>query len=1104
MIMKPHSHLLALLVLVSTDMKNTIASVKSVVAILAVSIACANMSLAQAENGNLLASGNFESIAPWQANDHLQKHGQTTLMPNEQGVRIHNPAIDLDASLYQDIATEGQAAFAWSARIKGGGMMRASLAFVSMDAHGETLAIETPTKVQGTSWKTFQGTVHVPPATRTLRVVLAVLDGSCAFANLELLRSSERGKTAWQGRSSSKHAASTPKEATEESPQPGFSVNVLPVERPFWELFAEDLDGEGRPEIIGCDVDGTVTVRHEGEAPFLQLNAGALVYQFAAADLDGDGMKEILFSSVDPKLPLRAIDLRGQTVRSFEEARGPERVAAGDLDGDSRPDIAVSVDNQRAGSGIAAGLTVYDRAGRKLWAKERTLRHFAFADWVPGDGQELVVGGPGTEFTVYGRTGDERKRFAVKGALLEQFEVADIDGDGSPEIVAIYQGGANYGLVCHNGIKELWDTPVAVSLRSSGTGASALVACGDFDAKLAGRETVVVGLHVVTVVDATGSVVYQSRDGRDGAYWEMWAPDGINSPDIAFWAGPVPQLFLSSSRFRHPACYRLEYGKTDEFKAFKVLDQEKHLDRMYAAVKARSALPPRTSERIKVFMALGEFARVPEATLRQYAAALKRLETPALEYLVMYEASDLLGHERGQKMTTDQIVERARLFEKTGIPFGYFATHGGQVWITREAIRRSKEAAPRMFRFLYIAENLETLYSPLYKDVLKWTDEALDFCTAHGMKMIFKEKHDVWGLLPSDPEVFNVLFSPEHRETTVPIWSTNQPYQPEIQLGGMLGLKSAGLCREFGMSTQYWNWHEWGRYPRGIRDVSPTYVCPADIILRLELMGVALGGTWVHVEGGQTYLESDPREGVVPLANRHRELVYEMVRKSLLVPGALPANLNRATVVRTFHPGLEAGKEQGRRIAYPYYERNTEALRRGFIPARYLFEPYAEEAFPRLAYVEDWNVRSCFPQTPYGWVPVLPPAAKLPPGAFAIHTDGERVRLTGDWQDAVAAAPDVARVLQQGAAAIPLQAPGACLILQRDGEGTCTALLLDPGYLAPQGVDTTLTATDRPLRNVTDLITGTPFEVMENGCRVVIEPGAFRLLQVEFGQQSDR
>ena len=220
-----------------------------------------------------------------------------------------------------------------------------------------------------------------------------------------------------------------------------------------------------------------------------------------------------------------------------------------------------------------------------------------------------------------------------------------------------------------------------------------------------------------------------------------------------------------------------------------------------------------------------------------------------------------------------------------------------------------------MFRFLYIAENLETLYSPLYKDVLKWTDQMLDFCAEHGMKMIFKEKHDVWGLLPSDPEVSRILFSPAHRDVAVPIWSSNQPYQPEIQWGGMLGLRLAGFCREIGMSTQYWNWHEWGRYPRGIRDVSAAYVCPSDIMLRLELVGLALGGTWVHVEGGQPYLRADLRKGVAPTALRHRELAYELIRKNLITPGMPPLNLSQTALVRSFHPALNQGKLQQRKVA---------------------------------------------------------------------------------------------------------------------------------------------------------------------------------------------
>lgn len=1037
---------------------------------------------------NLLRDGDFSSLGAWRKNEHLAQAGKTTLLPPERGVLLENPTIDKDASLYQDIATDGHSWFSYKLRIKAGLMMRASLGLVSLDAQGRVLDIDTPTRVNGQRWVVHEGRVQTPPQAAKLRVLLTVLDGQCSFADIEVRRSEAPEKVATRQRT---------------TPGEGWSVRVHAADRPFWELFADDLDGDGRPELVGCDVDGLVTVRREGEPPFLRFEAGALVYQFASADLDGDGRKEILFSSVDPKLPVRAIDLRGSLVRSFAGTGGPERVAGGDLDGDGKPEVVMSVRNNVAGSGVAAGLAVYAADGRALWTRELTLRTFELADWIRGGGLELVAGGQNGDFSVFDATGGIGARFKIGDGLLEQFTLGDVEGDGAPDVVALVANGNRFDLVRHNGSKRLWTSPIALSLKASGSGASALLATGDFDPKTPGAETVVVGLHVISLVDATGVQLYQNRDPRAGGeYWEMWAPGGLNSPDIACWHGPRPQLFLSSSRFRHPAYYRIEYGGEDALRTYRPPDQEAHLETLHAAVHARTPEPgaaQATSEKIKVFMALSEFARAPEAKLREYAAALKALNSPALEHLVMYEASDLLGHERGQKMTIDAIVERARLFEKVGVPFGYFATHGGQVWLSREAIRRSKEAAPNMFRFLYIAENLETLYSPLYRDVLRWTDEALDFCAAHGMKMIFKEKHDVWGLLPSDPEVSRVLFSPRHREATVPIWATNQPYQPEVQLGGMLGLRAAGLCREFGMSTQYWNWHEWGRYPRGIRDVSPTYVCPSDIILRLELLGVALGGTWVHVEGGQTYLQSDPRQGVVPLARRHRDLVFELVRRGLWAPGAQPANLSRSTLVRAFHPGLEAGKAAGRKVAYPYYERNQEALRRGFIPARFLFETYPEEAFPRLAYMQDWNVRSCFPTNPFGWVPILPEGTPLRSDALALHTDGERVLRDGTWVSAVEARREVEDWLARGSAGIPWSAQGACLVVQEEpgATGAWRALLIDPGYLAPQGVATTLRTHGRPFRAALDMVTGEPLNVTAEGVAVRIEPGAFRLLRIE-------
>jgi hypothetical protein len=1064
-------------------------------------IMCGGFGLARGQTSNLLVSGDFQTVQPWRANANLQKSGKVTLLPRDSGVLIHNPVIDLDGSLYQDIATEGHESFAWSARIKGGGMMRASLAFVSLDAKGETLAIVTPTKVNGTKWTEFKGNVSVPTGTTTLRTVLSVLDGDCSFAKLELRKTDERAKSGSKRRPASKGAAKSSK-VTEIVAGTGFSVSVLPVERSFWELFCDDLDGDGKPEIVGCDVDGVVTVRREGSLALLTYNAGALVYQFAAADLDGDGTKEILMSSVDPKIPVTAINLKGVVVRTIIGTGGPERLAAGDLDGDGHPEIAVSVGNGLAGSGVAAGVALFDEQGRKLWEKTQVLRNFALGNLVPGGGRELVVGGPAVEFRAYDKAGQEVKIVSVNNGLLEQFQLADINGDTTCDIVASFKSGGRddrLSFLCQRGNTTLWETSVALGGGSSG---SAWHLCGDFDPAKPGLETVVVGTHSVAMLDTQGNLSYQGRTGRSGENWETWAPDGINSLGIACWNGPKPHLYLSSSRFRHRAYYRLQYGGTDELSTFKIPDDEKHLEEIYATVKRQPALPAQGNGKVKVFMALSEFARASEAELREYRAILTGMEAPSLEYLVMYEASDLLGHERGYKLTTDQIVERARLFEKVGIPFGYFATHGGQVWITREAIRRSKEVAPTMFRFLYIAENLETLYSPLYKDVLKWTAATLDFCTQHGMKMIFKEKHDVWGLLPSDPEVSRILFSPAHRATTVPIWSSNQPYQPEIQLGGMLGLRLAGWCREFGMSTQYWNWHEWGRYPRGIRDVTATFVCPSDIMLRLELTGLALGGTWIHVEGGQPYLRADLRQGVAPTALRHRELAYELVRKNLIPPGTVPANLSQTVLVRSFHPALAQGKTQQRKVAYPYYDRNTEALRKGFIPARYLFETYPDYAFPLLAYGMDWNVGTCFPKTPSGWLPVLPSEAWPLPGRLGIHTDGEMVLLDGVKRHAPEAASTVASLVAKGAEFIPLQAPGTSLILQAtpNAPGSYVAVMMDPGYLAPTGVVTTVTSTGQPIWSVTDLVSGTPVTFSGGNCPINIQPGAFRILRIDINR----
>jgi hypothetical protein len=171
-------------------------------------------------------------------------------------------------------------------------------------------------------------------------------------------------------------------------------------------------------------------------------------------------------------------------------------------------------------------------------------------------------------------------------------------------------------------------------------------------------------------------------------------------------------------------------------RTYLVPDQEKHLDDIYATLKQRPVLPARGNEKLKVI--LSGPGNATERALTSWKHLLDSIGSPNLEYLSMTSPSDLFGHYQGSKLTIDQIVARASLYEKTGVPFGYDLAHSMRPWISEEAIRRSAEAAPKMFRFVYIAEDLENFYSPLYKDMLKWMDRILALCVKYNLKMVLK------------------------------------------------------------------------------------------------------------------------------------------------------------------------------------------------------------------------------------------------------------------------------------------------------------------------------------------------------------------------------
>ncbi|OPZ15533.1 MAG: Lambda-carrageenase precursor [candidate division BRC1 bacterium ADurb.BinA364] len=672
----------------------------------------------------------------------------------------------------------------------------------------------------------------------------------------------------------------------------------------------------------------------------------------------------------------------------------------------------------------------------------------------------------------------------------KRMRAGDLDGDGADELVFLRGSVDNVSCYALDGEKR-WETPIPANLQNSSFG---LLELGDFIPEEKGQEIAVGGSHVLFVLDSSGAIRHQSATDLKGRNesGRRWDPGQLLIPDLAVERGTPDRLWAASSRLRDRAIYRLAFGRNAPFLGqFPIPDDEAHLDALYEAARNAPAQPARDGK-FKVIYTRGYFGGMNRETVLDQYRSLKALETDNLEYILMYDASDLMAHPRGSKFSTEQIVADARWMEEHGIPFGYFAMHGGEAWLSDRAIEAALEAAPNAFRFVYAAEDLECFYSPKTDEFLPWCVRMLNLMAPRGKKLLLKEKHDCWATTVADPAMRAALFDPALRQALVPIWATNQPVHPEAQLGAMMGLKDSGWVEEFGMSTQFFNWGEWEQ-----RDINLAHMAPADISLRLELLGAALGAQWLHIEGGQPYMTSPPGAEIDPMARRHRDLVYELIRKGLLRAEPQIANLNATALAMRYHPYFDTLRETNATLKSFKTAGGSSPLRSGFMPMRQILEPWTEWAFAALAYGQRWHVETCFPATPLGWVRIAQEKSPAFEQAQWIETDGERVRLDGEWMDARQARPAVEARLREGAAAIPVSAPNACLVLHRlEGEGSYRAILLDPGYLAPEGVRTALECAAGSFESASDAISGRPLPLANGRVEVDIPRGAFRIVDL--------
>ncbi len=282
-----------------------------------------------------------------------------------------------------------------------------------------------------------------------------------------------------------------------------------------YRLRAADLDGDGKLDLIACEVNSSnVTVFHNVSSPgLLSSNSFEAAFDLpvgndcrfaAAADLDGDGRVDIVALNYGDKTIslLKNIGTAGTlNANSFAPAvvlaapGGPYEVAIADLDGDGKPDLAVA--NSDDGT-----VSIYQNAGGALSNEiipprldlptGNTTATIAVAD-LDGDGKlDLIAGSVQSEnISVFRNvsTGGPlttnsfapRVDFAT-GDWTHTVAIADFNGDGKPDIAVVGELPSTMSIFQNVSTPGSFTSASLAPRVDFGTGWNAWgVAAGDFD-----------------------------------------------------------------------------------------------------------------------------------------------------------------------------------------------------------------------------------------------------------------------------------------------------------------------------------------------------------------------------------------------------------------------------------------------------------------------------------------------------------------------------------------------------------------------------------------------------------------------------------------------
>ena len=263
--------------------------------------------------------------------------------------------------------------------------------------------------------------------------------------------------------------ATTPTFATQQA----FTVGTNPVAAAI-----ADIDGDGQPDLIVANASsGTLSILRNttaagATAPSFDdqqtFATGSYPYSVAATDLDGDGKLDLAVANVGSGTLslLRNTTAAGATTLTFDAQQlirvgtEPASVAVADFNADGRPDLVVADFIVGQASVLlnttAAGAAAFSFADKQDLATDVSPVSVATGDF-NGDGKRDAVVANSFTYTASvfinsTAAGAATATFSPAqaselGVVPASVAVADVNGDGMPDLISANQGGVGLSVL---------------------------------------------------------------------------------------------------------------------------------------------------------------------------------------------------------------------------------------------------------------------------------------------------------------------------------------------------------------------------------------------------------------------------------------------------------------------------------------------------------------------------------------------------------------------------------------------------------------------------------------------------------------------------------